>query len=280
MRTGTRAAFVVAAVALVAAGTACSTKKNLIKLEMTRETVITAPTIESLTLDPSGRIDTRERGYTVEVTMTGDAGLDATFDVEGRVEGRVMQEGEPGVYAGSFNAVAGETGSLSVVGHLVHAASGAHQSLRESGALELWLSPVPSVASGECTEAMKAEFDAALRPLTVNFPSAESVLDDAARSLLRDNLETLESHPFCVIYVLGHSDSSGEERLNELLSWERAMEINKFLESLGIPRYRIEAHYFGESQPANGTETRDALTRNRRGELRAINPYTGLEGPK
>lgn len=269
-----------AAVALVASGTACSNKKKLIKLEMTRETVITAPTIESLTLDPSGKIDTRERGYTVEVTMIGDPGLDATFDVEGRIEGRAMQEVEPGVYAGSFNAVAGETGSLSVVGHLLHSASGARQSLRETGALELWLSPVPSMASGECTEAMKAEFDAVLRPLTVYFPSAESDLDGTARSLLRDNLGTLESYPFCTIHVLGHSDSSGEERLNELLSWERAMEISRFLESLGIPRYRIEPHYFGESQPANGSQTRDALARNRRGELRALNPYRRLEGQK
>lgn len=272
MRTGTRTISVLAAIALVVVGAACSSKKALVRLEMTRETVITAPTIDSLALDPSGRIDTRERGYTVEITMTGDAGLDASFDVEGRLEGRAMQEIEPGVYEGSFNVAAGETGSLSVVGHLVHEASGARQSLRRDGALELWLSPVSPAPAGECSAAMKAGLDEALRPLTVYFAPAEHELDAAARTLLRDSLEVLESHPPCMIYVLGHTDSSGEERRNELLSWERAMEVSRFLVSLGIPRYRIEAHYFGESRPAAAGQTRDALTRSRRVELRATHP--------
>jgi OOP family OmpA-OmpF porin len=272
MLVGFRTVSIFFTIALVAAGTACSTKKQ-VKLEMTRETVITNPAIDSLTLDPTGKIDTRERGYTVEVTMTGDPGLDATFDVEGRFEGRAMREVEPGVYVGSFNVAAGEAGVPWVVGHLGHAPSGARQSLRHGGTLELWVAAPPQQAVGECTESMQAELEAALRPLSVYFATGKYELDDTARALLRDNLSVLESNAPCVIYLLGHTDSSGEERLNALLSWERAMEVHGYLITLGLPRYRIEAHYFGESHPANAGDARDSLTRSRRVELRAVNPY-------
>jgi outer membrane protein OmpA-like peptidoglycan-associated protein len=272
MRAGFRAVWLLFMIALVAAGAACSTKKQ-IKLEMTRETVITNPTIDSLSLDPAGKVDTRERGYTVEVTMTGDPGLDATFDVEGRFQGRAMSEVEPGIYVGSFNVAAGESGVPWVVGHLVHVPSGARQSLREGGALELGISAPRRHPAGECTEAMQAEFDAALRPLMVYFATGSYELDDEARTLLRENLTVLESHPPCVVYLLGHTDNSGEERLNALLSWERAMEVHRHLVTLGLPRYRIEAHYFGESQPAIAGEALNGLTRSRRVEFRAVNPY-------
>ena len=66
------------------------------------------------------------------------------------LQGQAMSEVEPGIYVGSFKVAAGESGVPWVVGHLLHAPSGARQSLREGGALELGISAPRRHPAGEC----------------------------------------------------------------------------------------------------------------------------------
>jgi outer membrane protein OmpA-like peptidoglycan-associated protein len=246
----------------------CAGKKDL-KLEMTRETVIHPPVISAIALDPSGVFDTRGRGSTVNVTMTGDPGLDATFDVEGRFEGQTMEETEAGVYRGSFEVVPGEEGDLWVVGHLVHAESGANQDYRSDRALTLRPSPPPPPEPKVCTREMAAAFDQKIRGLTTYFAFDEHDLVEESKATLTANREVLSSEPLCTIFVLGHTDDVGEEQYNDALSAKRAATVVGFLETLGISNTRIVERHFGEHHPANGANR----SRNRRVELRAVNPY-------
>jgi outer membrane protein OmpA-like peptidoglycan-associated protein len=246
----------------------CAAKQDL-KLEMTRETVLHPPVISSVALDPSGEIDTRGRGSEVRVTMTGDPGLDATFDVEGRFEGRPMEEIREGVYRGSFDVAPGDRGDLWVTGHLVHAASGANESRRADRALALRPSPPPPPKPRTCTRAMAAQFDQAIRGTTVYFEFDRSDLTDEARAVLVAKRDALASTPLCTVYVLGHADRTGDERYNDELSNRRANTVAGFLESLGIANTRVVRRHFGEQHPASESD----LSRNRRVELRAVNPY-------
>jgi outer membrane protein OmpA-like peptidoglycan-associated protein len=230
--------------------------------------------IESVVLEPSGRLDTREHDNSVTVTMTGDEDLVATFDVEGLFANRPMEEIEPGVYVGSFDVGRGQSGDFKVVGRLTHPPSGANQQLAAGSPLQVYISPAPPpVAVDKCTPEMVESFDAVLRSATIYFQFSEHALTEEAKGILNENKDAIGSHEPCTIYVLGHTDEIGNPKQNEVLSMLRAVEVVRHLGTLGIPGNRVEKLYFGESQPASKDKTDEAMARNRRVELRAVNPY-------
>jgi peptidoglycan-associated lipoprotein len=246
--------------------TGCTAKKD-VRLEMTRETVIHPPEITGLSLDPSGKLDTRERGHTVTVRMEGDPGLTATFDVEGRVEAQPMNEVQPGVYQGAFQVSQGEKADLWVVGHLVHEESGAEQSYRAPGSLSV--EPLAKVVKRKEPVCEVQEFDGLLRRIVVYFPFDSAALGAEGQKLLSGHREMLAGHPQCTIFVLGHADQTGPKEYNDGLSIRRAEAVSRYLESIGIANTRIVEDHLGESHPADETDH----SRNRRVELRAVNPY-------
>jgi hypothetical protein len=91
--------------------TSAACAKRELQLEMTREQRIIPPVISSLSVDPSGRLDTSRETHAVTVRMVGDADLEATFDIDGRVTAQLMQEIEPGVYEGLFRIGQNEKGA-------------------------------------------------------------------------------------------------------------------------------------------------------------------------
>lgn len=245
----------------------CSGKKQ-VKLKMVRETVVAQPAIESLTTEPSGRLDTREHGGRVRVILRGDPGLEATFDVAGRFDGRAMEEVEPGVYAGSFDVAPGDEGPIRVTGHLRHPPSGAHREMTDGGGLTLFQSSAPPRAD-LCTAEKEAEFDAALGGLILLFGFDRYELTEESRATIDANKAVLESHAPCPIYILGHTDTTGSSEYNLRLSTYRAIEVSKYLWTMGIDGDRIRKDYFGKRWPRQTPE------QSRRVELRARNPYAG-----
>ena len=271
MRVSTRAASLVLAAALIAPFLGCAGKSK-VQLEMTRETVLISPEIESVTLDPAGRVDTREAARTIRVTVAGDPGLTATFDVEGRATGQPMQETQPGVYTGSFTVPKGESSEIQVVGHLVDPESGASQQQRAAVPLTAWVSPAPAPVV-RCTPEMVAEFDARLRELTVYYDFDHWEMSDADKQRLRQQQEVFASHPLCSIYVLGYSDDVGSPEYNLRLSQIRAIHAGSYLITLGVDKNRLKEFFLGEQYPAVAADTPEARARNRRVEFRALNPH-------
>jgi chemotaxis protein MotB len=75
--------------------------------------------------------------------------------------------------------------------------------------------------------------------------------------------------PCCVD---GHSDNvpiqSGRFASNWDLSLARALAVVRYLVAQGVPPERLSANGFGEYQPLDPTDTREAHRRNRRIELK------------
>lgn len=73
-----------------------------------------------------------------------------------------------------------------------------------------------------------------------------------------------------VVQISGHTDSDGDEQLNQALSEARAGAVLKHLVERGVTRYRLQAVGFGEQMPVadNSTETGKKL--NRRIEFRIM----------
>lgn len=260
----------VSAVVLMAPG--CAPKKQ-VKLEMTREVVLIPPEIRGISIDPSGRLDTRTAGHTVEVTMTGADKLEATFDIDGRFQARPMQEVEPGVYVGSFDVRKGETGAVTVTGHLLHPPSGALNLSKLETGLQLFESAPPPPEHPVRDDATEcAKLDAVLHAATVHFEFDAHDLTTGAKGTLSGHREALASHASCRIEIHGHTDEVGTDRYNVHLSSLRALEVAKFLRSLGLGGERFAEVPHGKTQPVDTGSSSEAHARNRRVELHALAP--------
>lgn len=100
-------------------------------------------------------------------------------------------------------------------------------------------------------------------PATVNFAFNSATLDEAARTILRQQAGWIRHFPEVRFKVFGHTDLVGSSAYNKRLGLRRARAVVAYLSSLGINRARLEAVVsHGETQPLIATEGREA--RNRR----------------
>ena len=91
-------------------------------------------------------------------------------------------------------------------------------------------------------------------------------LDSLARVLVQ--------YPDTVIYVAGHTDSTGSENYNLTLSQRRAEAVRQLLIQRGVSPSRIIATGYGETMPRAGNNTASGRQMNRRVEIR-IQPAGG-----
>jgi OOP family OmpA-OmpF porin len=91
-------------------------------------------------------------------------------------------------------------------------------------------------------------------------PGTESVLNDAATTLIRN--------PSITVEVAGHTDSDGAAEYNESLSARRAATVRDYLIARGVSESRMTARGYGESQPVDSNATPAGKAANRRVVLR------------
>ncbi|HET6277177.1 MAG TPA: hypothetical protein VFG08_00180, partial [Candidatus Polarisedimenticolia bacterium] len=201
---------------------ACAKKE--LQLEMTREERIVPPVIQSLIVDPSGKLDTSRETHAVTVRMIGDPDLEATFDIDGRVTAQLMQEIEPGVYEGMFRVGQNEQGKIDLTGHLLHQPTGAHQEYRLGNALELYAGPAAAAAAdvSACPPAMAAQFEQKLASLILHFAFDKFDLPAPEQKVLTSNKQALEAFPLCTIQLHGYADDIGTPDYNHELGMKRA----------------------------------------------------------
>lgn len=100
------------------------------------------------------------------------------------------------------------------------------------------------------------------------------VRPDAAKELDR-LVATMRKYPSLQIEIGSHTDSQGEAKFNQYLSERRAKAALNYLASKGIPRNRLSAKGYGESQLLNQCKdgvlcTEEEHERNRRTELKVL----------
>lgn len=90
-------------------------------------------------------------------------------------------------------------------------------------------------------------------------PELRSVLDTFANSLRGDQSAQLT--------IVGHTDSSGSDAINNPLSLERARSVKDYLAARGVAGNRIETMGRGEREPVADNSTDAGRARNRRVEM-------------
>ena len=90
-------------------------------------------------------------------------------------------------------------------------------------------------------------------------PNFRTVLDQFAQSL-RDNAGT-------TIRIIGHTDSTGSDAINDPLSLQRANSTARYLSDRGVSSERIETAGRGSHEPIADNRTDAGRARNRRVEI-------------
>ncbi len=101
----------------------------------------------------------------------------------------------------------------------------------------------------------------------IRFDVGKATLRPESMGVLNEIYKMLSEHPDVAISVEGHTDSDGDNDLNQKLSEDRAETVMKQLVSMGISAGRLSSKGFGESNPINSNATPEGKAENRRVEF-------------
>ena len=109
--------------------------------------------------------------------------------------------------------------------------------------------------------------------LKLDIPSDVSF--DVGRSAIKPNFDpilnqfgsTLVQHPETTISIIGHTDSTGSDAINNPLSIDRANSARDYLVSRGVARNRISTDGRGAREPVADNATVQGRDKNRRIEI-------------
>lgn len=104
-------------------------------------------------------------------------------------------------------------------------------------------------------------------PGNITFASNETVLRSDFLPVLDSVAEVLKEFKSTMIQVGGHTDSTGTDQYNLLLSQQRAQSVTNALLRFGVGQLRIDTVGFGKTQPIASNATESGRAQNRRVEL-------------
>jgi OOP family OmpA-OmpF porin len=85
------------------------------------------------------------------------------------------------------------------------------------------------------------------------------------------NGKVLKENPQIKVEIGGHTDPSGTEKANQILSEKRAQSAKKYLmDKYGIADNRLVVKGYGATRPIADNKTQEGRSKNRRVEFRII----------
>jgi outer membrane protein OmpA-like peptidoglycan-associated protein len=102
---------------------------------------------------------------------------------------------------------------------------------------------------------------------SVNFDLGKSTLTSTAKANLDKLVPVFNEYPDTDIQIVGYTDSSGSDELNQKLSEQRSASVKTYLVSKGIKGARIVTSGLGEADPIADNTTKDGMAKNRRVEF-------------
>ncbi|MDE5796793.1 MAG: OmpA family protein [Muribaculaceae bacterium] len=101
----------------------------------------------------------------------------------------------------------------------------------------------------------------------VLFPTGSYTLSADAQAVLSRVAYNLEQFPNTDVTVVGYTDNTGTEAVNQKLSLERAQSVEDFLETKGVAANRLKAVGDGWNNPIASNATAAGRAQNRRVEI-------------
>lgn len=98
----------------------------------------------------------------------------------------------------------------------------------------------------------------------VTFASAKADLTTDSKAILDKLVRVLNEYPDTNVVIAGHTDSTGSDATNMVLSEKRAKSVTNYFTSKGLSASRFTTKWFGETQPAYDNNTPEGRSKNRR----------------
>ncbi len=93
-------------------------------------------------------------------------------------------------------------------------------------------------------------------------------LTTQTRDILNSNATWLKNNPNVSVQIEGHCDERGTLEYNQVLGENRAINVKKYLVTLGIDPGRLYTISYGELRPADPGHDEDAWAKNRRAQFK------------
>lgn len=110
-------------------------------------------------------------------------------------------------------------------------------------------------------------------PSDAGFATAQAAIQPRLQGVLDKLAETLRANPTTTLNIIGHTDSSGNDSINNPLSQSRADSTRAYLVAKGVDPTRISTVGVGSTQPVADNSTATGRAQNRRVEI-----YVGQKG--
>ncbi|GAA5216973.1 OmpA family protein [Corallincola platygyrae] len=103
------------------------------------------------------------------------------------------------------------------------------------------------------------------KTLMVNFDNNKAVVKDEYLPEIAELAEFMKQYPQLSVTIEGHTSSAGAADYNQMLSEKRAKAVAaELVERYGVESNRVKTVGYGESQPLNTDNTKEAAAANRR----------------
>ena len=112
-------------------------------------------------------------------------------------------------------------------------------------------------------------------PNDISFDTGSYTIKPQLRAVLDPFANSLRDDPTARVAIIGHTDNTGSDAVNNPLSVERAQSVRDYLTARGIAGSRVETAGRGEREPIAENTTEAGRAKNRRVEIFLREPAPG-----
>jgi len=180
-------------------------------------------------------------------------------------KGAAIGAGGGAVLGGVIGAIAGNTAVGAVIGGAVGAGAGAiignRMDKAKAKAAKVQGAKVETVKDTNGLDAVKVSFDAGIL-----FATGKADLNASSQTSITEIAKVLKENSDMDIAIIGHTDSTGSDAVNNPLSVNRAKSVQNSLKSQGVTNIkRVEGQ--GSKNPVADNSTESGRKLNRRVEV-------------
>lgn len=104
-------------------------------------------------------------------------------------------------------------------------------------------------------------------PSDISFAVGRADIEPNFRPILDRFATSLREHPSTTVTIIGHTDSTGNDAINNPLSVNRAAAVRDYVVARGVSANRIAIDGRGAREPVASNDTASSRARNRRVEI-------------
>ncbi|MBX3641541.1 MAG: OmpA family protein [Rubrivivax sp.] len=104
-------------------------------------------------------------------------------------------------------------------------------------------------------------------PSDISFATGSAQLAPSLEPILNRFAQTLNENPKTTVRVVGHTDSTGNDAINDPLSVNRASSVRNYLAARGVASSRVSIDGRGAREPIADNNTEAGRARNRRVDI-------------